>query len=175
MPRGNFWMTKVIEDNKRSIRGIFESFLKFGDGPSDAVMVDNVDWLASLNYLDFLREYGRHFSINRMLAADSVRLRLERQQPLSFLEFNYMVLQAYDFLELARRHGCVLQMGGSDQWGNIVAGVELARRTDRRVLFGLTAPLITHRFRREDGKDGRRRGVAQRRSPAGVRLLAVLA
>ena len=134
---------KVIEDNKRSIRGIFESFLKFGDGPSDAVMVDNVDWLASLNYLDFLREYGRHFSINRMLAADSVRLRLERQQPLSFLEFNYMVLQAYDFLELARRHGCVLQMGGSDQWGNIVAGVELARRTDRRVLFGLTAPLIT--------------------------------
>ena len=134
---------KVIEDNKRSIRGIFESFLKFGDGPSDAVMVDNADWLASLNYLDFLREYGRHFSINRMLAADSVRLRLERQQPLSFLEFNYMVLQAYDFLELARRYGCVLQMGGSDQWGNIVAGVELARRTDRRVLFGLTAPLIT--------------------------------
>ena len=133
---------EIIEKNKAGIKGIFESFLKFGDGPSDAMMVDNADWLGALGYLAFLRDYGRHFSVNRMLAADSVRLRLERAQPLSFLEFNYMALQAYDFLELARRCDCVLQMGGSDQWGNIVAGVELARRTDRRTLFGLTAPLI---------------------------------
>ena len=133
---------EIIEKNKASIKGVFESFLKFGDGPSDAMMVDNADWLGALGYLAFLRDYGRHFSVTRMLAADSVRLRLEREQPLSFLEFNYMALQAYDFLELARRCDCVLQMGGSDQWGNIVAGVELARRTDRRTLFGLTAPLI---------------------------------
>lgn len=133
---------EIIEKNKRSIQGIFESFLKFGDGPSDAVLVDNADWLAELDYLDFLRDYGRFFSVNRMLASDSVKRRLDREQPLSFLEFNYMVLQAYDFLELARRRGCVLQMGGSDQWGNIVAGVELARRVDGRALFGLTAPLI---------------------------------
>ena len=133
---------EIIEKNKAGIKGVFESFLKFGDGPSDAMMVDNADWLGALGYLAFLRDYGRHFSVNRMLAADSVRLRLEREQPLSFLEFNYMALQAYDFLELARRCDCVLQMGGSDQWGNIVAGVELARRTDRRTLFGLTAPLI---------------------------------
>ena len=132
----------VIEKNKRSIQGIFESFLTFGDGPSDAVMVDNADWLTEIDYLDFLRDYGRFFSVNRMLAADSVKRRLEREQPLSFLEFNYMVLQAYDFLELARRRGCVLQMGGSDQWGNIVAGVELARRVEGRALYGLTAPLI---------------------------------
>ena len=133
---------EIIEKNKAGIKGVFESFLKFGDGPSDAMMVDNADWLGALGYLAFLRDYGRHFSVARMLAADSVRLRLEREQPLSFLEFNYMALQAYDFLELARRCDCVLQMGGSDQWGNIVAGVELARRTDRRTLFGLTAPLI---------------------------------
>ena len=133
---------EIIQKNKRSIQGIFESFLKFGDGPSDAVLVDNADWLAKLDYLDFLRDYGRFFSVNRMLASDSVKRRLDREQPLSFLEFNYMVLQAYDFLELARRRGCVLQMGGSDQWGNIVAGVELARRVDGRALFGLTAPLI---------------------------------
>ncbi len=133
---------EIIKKNKASIKGVFESFLKFGDGPSDAMMVDNADWLGALGYLAFLRDYGRHFSVNRMLAADSVRLRLEREQPLSFLEFNYMALQAYDFLELARRCDCVLQMGGSDQWGNIVAGVDLARRTDRRTLFGLTAPLI---------------------------------
>ena len=133
----------AIERNKRGIRGVFESFLTFGDGPADAAMVDNADWLAALDYLGFLRDYGRHFSVNRMLAVDSVKQRLAREQPLSFLEFNYMVLQAYDFLELARRHGCVLQMGGSDQWGNIVAGVELARRADRRTLHGLTAPLIT--------------------------------
>ncbi|MEM7171081.1 MAG: tyrosine--tRNA ligase, partial [Pseudomonadota bacterium] len=113
------------------------------DGPNDAVMVNNNDWLAGLNYIDFLRDYGRHFSINRMLSFDSVKLRLDREQPLSFLEFNYMILQAYDFLELARRRNCVLQMGGSDQWGNIVNGVELGRRVDQRALFGLTVPLLT--------------------------------
>ena len=134
---------ETIERNKQGIKGVFEAFLTFGDGPADAVMTDNADWLTPLGWLEFLRDYGRHFSVNRMLAAESVKRRLEREQPLSFLEFNYMALQAYDFLELARRFGCVLQMGGSDQWGNIVAGVELARRVERRALFGLTAPLIT--------------------------------
>ena len=133
---------ETIERNKQGIKGVFEAFLEFGDGPADAIMVDNAEWLAPLGYLDFLRGYGRHFSVNRMLAAESVKRRLEREQPLSFLEFNYMALQAYDFLELARRFDCVLQMGGSDQWGNIVAGVELARRVEGRALFGLTAPLI---------------------------------
>lgn len=132
-----------IERNKAGIRRNFLPFLKFGDGPTDAVMVDNADWLDKLQYIPFLREFGTHFSVNRMLSMDSVKLRLEREQPLSFLEFNYMVLQAYDFLELARRNGVALQMGGSDQWGNIVTGVELARRVDGRELFGLTTPLIT--------------------------------
>ncbi|MEX1205228.1 MAG: tyrosine--tRNA ligase [Dongiaceae bacterium] len=133
-------------DIARNIAGIkrsFDRFLTFGDGPGDAVMVDNSAWLDGLSYIPFLREVGRHFSVNRMLTFDSVKLRLEREQPLSFLEFNYMILQAYDFLELSRRHDCILQMGGSDQWGNIVNGVELARRIDDRALFGLTAPLIT--------------------------------
>jgi tyrosyl-tRNA synthetase len=135
-----------VDDISRNIAGIqkiFAQFLKFGDGPTDAVMVNNADWLDKLNYLDFLRDYGRHFSVNRMLAFDSVKIRLEREQPLTFLEFNYMILQAYDYLELARRHGCRLQIGGSDQWGNIVNGVELGRRVDDRELFGLTTPLIT--------------------------------
>jgi tyrosyl-tRNA synthetase len=132
-----------IARNMAGIRGIFEKFLTFGDGPADAVMVNNADWLDRLEYIPFLREFGRHFSVNRMLSFDSVRLRLEREQPLSFLEFNYMVLQAYDFLELARRSDCILQMGGSDQWGNIVNGVELGRRADGRALYGLTSPLIT--------------------------------
>jgi tyrosyl-tRNA synthetase len=132
-----------IDNNIAGIKRIFAQFLKFGDGPTDAVMVNNADWLDGLQYIPFLRDYGRHFSVNRMLAFDSVKLRLEREQPLSFLEFNYMILQAYDFLELARRHDCVLQMGGSDQWGNIVNGVELGRRVDDRALFGLTTPLIT--------------------------------
>jgi tyrosyl-tRNA synthetase len=132
-----------IARNMASIRRIFERFLVFGEGPTDAMMVNNADWLDALAYIPFLREYGRHFSVNRMLSQDSVRLRLEREQPLSFLEFNYMILQAYDFLELARRWNCRLQMGGSDQWGNIVGGVELGRRVDNRTLFGLTAPLIT--------------------------------
>lgn len=132
-----------IARNLASIRRVFECFLVFGDGPTDAVMVNNADWLDCLGYIDFLRDFGRHFSINRMLAFDSVRQRLERGQALSLLEFNYMVIQAYDFLALARTFGCVLQLGGSDQWGNIVNGVELGRRAEGRVLFGLTAPLLT--------------------------------
>ncbi|MGZ8351352.1 MAG: tyrosine--tRNA ligase [Allosphingosinicella sp.] len=132
-----------IAANMAGIRQVFARFLDFGDGPAGAVMVNNADWLDHLAYIPFLRDYGRHFSVNRMLTFESVKLRLEREQPLSFLEFNYMVLQAYDFVELARRHGCVLQMGGSDQWGNIVSGVELARRIDGRQLYGLTAPLMT--------------------------------
>ena len=133
----------VINDNLRSIRAIFAKFLRFGDGPGDAVMANNADWLNALNYIDFLRDIGRHFSINRMLAFDSVKLRLERQQELSFLEFNYMILQAYDFVELYRRYGCVLQMGGSDQWGNIVNGIDLGRRLHNAQFFALTSPLIT--------------------------------
>jgi len=132
-----------IAANKAGIRRCFDRFLTFGDGPTDAMMVDNSAWLERLNYIEFLRDYGRHFSVNRMLAFDSVKLRLDREQPLSFIEFNYMVLQAYDFVELARRHGCRLQMGGSDQWGNIVNGVELGRRVADLSLFGLTTPLIT--------------------------------
>src|SRR6202521_1008989 len=134
------------DDIARNIAGIqqtFARFLKFGTGASDGIMTNNADWLDELAYIPFLRDYGRHFSVNRMLAFDSVRLRLEREQPLSFLEFNYMVLQAYDFLELSRRQGCRLQMGGSDQWGNIINGVELGRRVDNAGLFGLTTPLLT--------------------------------
>ncbi len=132
-----------IAANMASIRRIFERFLIFGDGPTDAVMVNNADWLDRLEYIPFLRDIGRHFSVNRMLGFDSVKLRLDREQPLSFLEFNYMILQAYDFLELERRVGCVLQMGGSDQWGNIVNGTDLIRRVDAKPAFGLTTPLIT--------------------------------
>jgi tyrosyl-tRNA synthetase len=134
---------EIIAANMAGIRGIFEKFLTFGDGPTDAVMVNNADWLDTLEYIPFLREFGRHFSVNRMLSFESVKLRLEREQPLSFLEFNYMILQAYDFLELARRFDCALQLGGSDQWGNIINGVELGRRVDGRALYGLTSPLIT--------------------------------
>jgi tyrosyl-tRNA synthetase len=134
---------EVINDNLRSIRETFARFMRFGDGKTDAVMANNADWLNTLNYVDFLRDIGRHFSINRMLAFDSVKLRLERQQELSFLEFNYMILQAYDFVELFRRYGCVLQMGGSDQWGNIVNGIDLGRRLHSAQLFALTSPLIT--------------------------------
>ena len=132
-----------IDANMEGIKRVFSQFLVFGDGPTDAVMMNNADWLDELSYIPFLREFGRHFSVNRMLGFDSVKLRLDREQPLSFLEFNYMVLQAYDFLELYRRTGCILQMGGSDQWGNIVSGIELGRRTDGASLFGLTSPLIT--------------------------------
>ena len=132
-----------IERNKQGIKAVFEKYLNFGDGPSDAIMCDNDEWLSGLEYVQFLRDYGRHFSVNRMLSFDSVKLRLDREQPLSFLEFNYMILQAYDFLELSRRFDCSLQMGGSDQWGNIVNGVELARRIDQKSVFGLTTPLVT--------------------------------
>ncbi len=134
---------ETLDANIASIHTVFERFLTFGDGPTDAVMLDNAEWLDRLDYIPFLREIGRHFSINRMLSFDSVKLRLDREQSLSFLEFNYMILQAYDFLELSRRAGCRLQMGGSDQWGNIVNGVELARRADGTEVFGLTTPLLT--------------------------------
>ena len=132
-----------IEDNKRGIQQVFAKFLRFGSGAKDALMIDNAEWLTKLNYLDMLREIGRHFSVNRMLAMDSVKLRLEREHELSFIEFNYMVLQAYDYAELARRYGCNLQMGGSDQWGNIVNGIDLGRRMGTHQLFALTTPLIT--------------------------------
>ncbi len=132
-----------IARNMAGIRKVFTKFVEFGDGPSDAVMVNNADWLDELRYIPVLRDIGRHFSVNRMLTQDSVRLRLEREQPLSFLEFNYPILQAYDFVELARRLDCAVQIGGSDQWGNIVGGVELGRRMDGRTLFGLTTPLLT--------------------------------
>lgn len=132
-----------IEANKKSILKTFERFLTFGDGPSDAIMVDNAEWLDRLEYIPFLRDVGRRFSVNRMLTMDSVKLRLERNQPLSFLEFNYMILQAYDFVELHKRYGCTLQCGGSDQWGNIVSGIDLGRRLLEAELFGVTSPLIT--------------------------------
>ncbi|HET7709903.1 MAG TPA: tyrosine--tRNA ligase [Sphingomicrobium sp.] len=132
-----------IEANIASIRRAFDRLLTFGDGPTDAMLVNNDEWLSGLQYIPFLREVGRHFTINRMLTFDSVKLRLDREQPLTFLEFNYMILQAYDFLELSRRNGCRLQMGGSDQWGNIVNGMELIRRIDGGEAFGLTTPLIT--------------------------------
>jgi tyrosyl-tRNA synthetase len=132
-----------IGANKASIKTVFEKFLRFGDGASDAAMLDNADWLAGLNYIDFLRDVGRHFSVNRMLAMDSVKLRLEREHELSFIEFNYMCLQAYDFVEINRRHGAILQMGGSDQWGNIVTGLDLGRRMGTPQLYALTSPLLT--------------------------------
>ena len=132
-----------IENNKRGIQQVFDKFVKFGDGDTDAVMVDNAEWLTKLNYLDMLRDVGKHFSVNRMLAMDSVKLRLEREHELSFIEFNYMVLQAYDYAELARRYACNLQMGGSDQWGNIVNGIDLGRRMGTHQLYALTSPLIT--------------------------------
>ena len=132
-----------IEENKAGIKTVFSRFLRFGDGPDDAIMPDNADWLTKLNYIEFLRDVGRHFSVNRMLSMESVKLRLDRDQELSFIEFNYMILQAYDFVELSRRYGCVLQMGGSDQWGNIVNGIDLGRRLGTPQLYALTTPLIT--------------------------------
>ncbi len=147
-PSGKDEARKLLSDaeiaaNVAGIQSVFGKFVSFGGGPTDATMVNNADWLDGLNYIDFLRDYGRHFSVNRMLSYDSVKLRLEREQPLSFIEFNYMVLQAYDFVELHRHFGCRLQMGGSDQWGNIVNGIELGRRTDGVELFGLTTALLT--------------------------------
>jgi tyrosyl-tRNA synthetase len=132
-----------IQNNKEGIKNVLSKFIRFGDKANDALLIDNDEWLSGLNYLNFLRDYGKHFSINRMLSFDSVKLRLDREQSLSFLEFNYMILQAYDFVELSRRYNCRLQIGGSDQWGNIINGVELSRRLGEEELFGLTTPLIT--------------------------------
>ncbi len=143
-----------IGANIAGMKGVFSRYLAYGDGPTDALMLDNAEWLDGLNYLEFLRDIGRHFSVNRMLSFESVRLRLEREQSLSFLEFNYMILQAYDFLELSRRYGCLAQFGGSDQWGNIVNGIDLTRRVDGREVFGLTTPLIAT-------ADGRKMGKSQ--------------
>lgn len=134
---------ETIDANKASIKTAFEKFLTFGAGKTDAILLDNAEWLAGLNYIDFLRDIGRHFSVNRMLSMDSVKLRLEREHELSFIEFNYMCLQAYDFVEIAKRYGAVLQMGGSDQWGNIVTGIDLGRRLGTPQLYALTAPLLT--------------------------------
>ncbi|MEH6738254.1 MAG: tyrosine--tRNA ligase [Sulfitobacter sp.] len=143
-----------IDENIAGIKKVFSAYLTYGDGPSDAIMVNNAEWLDELNYLDFLRDIGRHFSINRMLAFESVKSRLDREQSLSFLEFNYMILQAYDFMELHRRYGCILQMGGSDQWGNIVNGIDLTRRVIDGEVYGLTSPLLTT-------SDGKKMGKSQ--------------
>ncbi len=134
---------ETIEDNKNAIKGVFSKFLTFGGTKSDALMIDNAEWLAKLNYIEMLRDIGRHFSVNRMMSMDSVKMRLERDQELSFIEFNYMILQSYDYVELARRTGCNLQMGGSDQWGNIVNGIDLGRRMGTHQLYALTCPLLT--------------------------------
>ena len=147
-PSGKDESRKLLDDqaiatNMAGIKDVFAKFLTFGDGPTDAIMVNNDDWLTGIEYINFLRDYGRYFSVNRMLSFDSVKIRLEREHNLSFLEFNYMILQSYDFLELSRRYGCFLQMGGSDQWGNIISGVELGKRIDQRAMYGLTTPLLT--------------------------------
>eukprot|EP01031_Cornospumella_fuschlensis_P013239 gene13239-16188_t len=133
----------TIESNIASIKKCFANYMTYGDGPKDALMINNADWLRGLNYLEFLRDVGRHFSVNRMLSFDSVKTRLDREQSLSFLEFNYMILQAYDFVELNQRYGCRLQMGGSDQWGNIINGIDLGHRMGTPQLYALTAPLLT--------------------------------
>ncbi|MBW4972177.1 tyrosine--tRNA ligase [Roseovarius mucosus] len=141
-----------IDDNIAGMNRVFARYLAYGEGPQDAMMLNNAEWLDGLNYLEFLRDIGRHFSVNRMLSFESVKSRLDREQSLSFLEFNYMILQAYDFLELNRRHGCVLQMGGSDQWGNIINGIDLTRRVIDHEVFGLTSPLLTTSDGRKMGK-----------------------
>ncbi len=179
-PSGKDESRQLLDDatlavNRAGIRRSLEGFLEFGDGPDQALLVDNADWLDELRYIPFLRAYGRHFTINRMLTFDSVKLRLEREQPLTFLEFNYMVMQAYDFLELARRHDCRLQMGGSDQWGNIVDGVELGRRAEGLELFGLTTPLITTSSGAKMGKTAQGAVWLNEDRLSALRLLAVLA
>ena len=141
-----------IDENIAGLQKVFSRFLAYGDGPTDAVMLNNAEWLDNLNYLDFLRDIGRHFSVNRMLSFESVKSRLDREQSLSFLEFNYMILQAYDFLEINRRYGCLLQMGGSDQWGNIINGIDLTRRVLDHEIFGLTSPLLTTSDGKKMGK-----------------------
>lgn len=135
--------TELINSNLKGIKKVFSKYLIFGEGETDAKMINNADWLDQLNYLDFLRDYGKHFTINRMIALESVKQRLDREQALTFLEFNYMLLQAYDFLELNKRYGCGMQMGGSDQWGNIVNGIDLTRRVKQTTVYGLTTPLLT--------------------------------
>lgn len=145
---------QAIDANIDGMKQVFAKYLTYGDAPSDAIMLNNAEWLDGLNYLDFLRDVGRHFSVNRMLSFESVKSRLDREQSLSFLEFNYMILQAYDFVEIYRRHGCLLQMGGSDQWGNIVNGIDLARRIADAEIYGLTTPLLTT-------SDGRKMGKSQ--------------
>jgi tyrosyl-tRNA synthetase len=156
-----------IDDNIAGIKQVFAQYVTYGDGPTDAIMLNNDEWLADLNYLDFLRDIGRHFSVNRMLSFESVKSRLDREQSLSFLEFNYMILQAYDFLELNRRYGCLLQMGGSDQWGNIVNGIDLTRRVLDHEIYGLTSPLLTTSDGKKMGKsaDGAVWLNAEMRSP----------
>ena len=166
---------EAISGNLKGIRAVFSKFLKFEDAGGNAVMANNADWLNKLNYIDFLRDVGRHFSVNRMLSFDSVKMRLDRQQELSFLEFNYMVLQAYDFVELNKRYDCILQMGGSDQWGNIVNGIDLGRRMRECAIVRADVAADHDFVRRQDGQDRGRRGVAQRRSGEPIRLLAVLA
>jgi tyrosyl-tRNA synthetase len=158
---------RQIDDNIAGIKQVFAQYVTYGDGPSDALMLNNDEWLAELNYLDFLRDIGRHFSVNRMLSFESVKSRLDREQSLSFLEFNYMILQAYDFLELNRRYGCLLQMGGSDQWGNIVNGIDLTRRVLDHEIYGLTSPLLTTSDGKKMGKtaDGAVWLNAEMRSP----------
>ena len=146
--------SEQIDSNIEGMKQVFAKYLTYGDGPSDAIMLNNAEWLDNLNYLDFLRDIGRHFSINRMLSFESVKSRLDREQSLSFLEFNYMILQAYDFMELHRRYGCILQMGGSDQWGNIVNGIDLTRRVVDGEVYGLTSPLLTT-------SDGKKMGKSQ--------------
>ncbi|NHB77975.1 tyrosine--tRNA ligase [Rhodobacter calidifons] len=143
---------EAIDANIAGMKRVFANYLTYGDGPTDAIMLNNAEWLDGLNYLDFLRDIGRHFSVNRMLSFESVKSRLDREQSLSFLEFNYMILQAYDFLELHRRYGCLLQMGGSDQWGNIINGIDLTRRVIDHEIFGLTTPLLTTSDGRKMGK-----------------------
>ncbi len=164
-----------IEANKASIRGVFSKVLRYGNGASDAVMLDNAEWLTKLNWIEMLRDIGRHFSVNRMLTMDSVRLRLEREQEMSFIEFNYMVCQAYDFVELARRTGCRLQMGGSDQWGNIVNGVDLGRRMGTEQLFALTTPLLTTASGAKMGKTAQGAVWLNADQFSPVRFLAILA
>ncbi len=164
-----------IERNKDGIKQVFSRFLKFGDGKSDAVMPDNAEWLTKLNWIEMLRDIGRHFSVNRMLAMDSVKLRLERDQEMSFIEFNYMILQAYDFVVLNQRYDCRLQMGGSDQWGNIVNGIDLGRRMGTSAAACADHAADHDVFGREDGQDRQRRGLAQRRHEEPLRILAVLA
>ncbi len=179
-PSGKDEARKLLTDaeiaaNIGGIESVFGKFVSFGQSDNDAILVNNADWLDELNYIDFLRDYGRHFSVNRMLSQDSVKLRLEREQPLSFIEFNYMVLQAYDFVELYRRHGCRLQMGGSDQWGNIVNGIELGRRTDGVELFGLTTALLTTASGAKMGKTASGAVWLNPDMLVALRLLAILA